>query len=77
MPEALATRDAVAEQVGGLRFSYQHFDWGSERYLAHGAIMAEDGPAGATSMRRCWAAITWRSVSAPVWSWPVLRLPRR
>jgi hypothetical protein len=48
MPEALATRDAVAEQVGGLRFSYQHFDWGSERYLAHGAIMAEDGPAGAS-----------------------------
>src|SRR6266568_3777473 len=43
MPEALATLDAVAEQVGGLRFTYQHFDWGSERYLAHGAIMAQDG----------------------------------
>jgi len=43
MPEALATLDAVAEQVGGLRFTYQHFDWGSERYLAHGAMMAQDG----------------------------------
>jgi tartrate dehydrogenase/decarboxylase/D-malate dehydrogenase len=45
MPEALAMLDAVAEQVGGLRFSYQHFDWGSERYLARGAMMPEDGPA--------------------------------
>src|SRR6266446_10817141 len=43
MPEALATLDAVAEQVGGLRFTYQHFDWGSERHLAHGAMMAQDG----------------------------------
>src|SRR6266849_3262585 len=43
MPEALMTLDAVAEQVGGLRFTYQHFDWGSEHYLAHGAMMAEDG----------------------------------
>src|SRR5438876_5810336 len=43
MPEALATLDAVAEQVGGLRFTCQHFDWGSERYLAHGAMMAQDG----------------------------------
>src|SRR5947208_2471606 len=43
MPEALATLDAVAEQVGGLRFTYQHFDWGSDRYLAHGGMMPEDG----------------------------------
>src|SRR2546430_3495403 len=43
MPEAVATLDAVAEQVGGLRFTYQHFDWGSERYLAHGAMMAQNG----------------------------------
>jgi tartrate dehydrogenase/decarboxylase / D-malate dehydrogenase len=43
MPEALATLDAVAEEEGGFRFTYRHFDWGSERYLAHGAMMATDG----------------------------------
>ncbi|MBV9354482.1 MAG: tartrate dehydrogenase [Chloroflexi bacterium] len=43
MPEALAALDAVAEQDGGFRFSYREFDWGSERYLRTGALMAEDG----------------------------------
>jgi tartrate dehydrogenase/decarboxylase/D-malate dehydrogenase len=45
MPEALAALDAVAEQDGGFRCSYRQFDWGSERYLRTGDLMADDGPA--------------------------------
>jgi tartrate dehydrogenase/decarboxylase/D-malate dehydrogenase len=43
IPEALATLDAVARLDGGFRFTYQHFDWGSEHYLAHSAMMPSDG----------------------------------
>src|SRR5207245_11386602 len=63
MPEALATLDAVAEQVGGLRFTDQHFDWGSERYLAHGAMMAQDGLA--SLQRGGFAAVLLGPVGAP------------
>lgn len=43
VPEAVATIDAVAELDGGFRCHYQTFDWGSEHYLAHGAMMTPDG----------------------------------
>jgi tartrate dehydrogenase/decarboxylase / D-malate dehydrogenase len=43
MPEALATIQAVAERLGGFRCTVRQFDWGSERYLRHGALMPDDG----------------------------------
>ncbi len=45
VPEALLALDALGEQDGGFRFRYRQFDWGSERYLRTGALMADDGPA--------------------------------
>jgi tartrate dehydrogenase/decarboxylase/D-malate dehydrogenase len=43
VPEALSTLEAVAELDGGFRCHFQTFDWGSERYLQHGAMMSPDG----------------------------------
>jgi tartrate dehydrogenase/decarboxylase/D-malate dehydrogenase len=43
VPEAISTLDAVAMLEGSFRCHYQTFDWGSERYLQHGAMMAPDG----------------------------------
>jgi isocitrate/isopropylmalate dehydrogenase len=41
--EGVAALQAVAELDGGLKFETQDYDWGSERYLRHGAMMPEDG----------------------------------
>ncbi|HEY1386076.1 MAG TPA: tartrate dehydrogenase [Dongiaceae bacterium] len=34
---------ALAQRNGGFRFAFDHFDWGSDYYKAHGAMMPEDG----------------------------------
>jgi tartrate dehydrogenase/decarboxylase / D-malate dehydrogenase len=43
VPEAVSTLEAVAVLDGGFRCHYQTFDWGSERYLQHAAMMDPDG----------------------------------
>ena len=40
--EGVAVLRAVAELHGGVKFDTQDFDWGSERYLRHGAMMPSD-----------------------------------
>ena len=34
---------ALAERDGGFRVAFDHFDWGSDHYKAHGLMMPEDG----------------------------------
>ncbi|MBY8910666.1 tartrate dehydrogenase [Salinicoccus roseus] len=43
VPHALKVLDTIAELHGGLSFEYEHFDYGCDYYLEHGAMMAEDG----------------------------------
>ncbi len=38
-----AVLDAVGTRMGDLKFHYKSFDWSSERYKTHGALMPEDG----------------------------------
>src|ERR1022692_1915759 len=40
--EGVAVLRAVAELHGGLKFETHEYDWGSERYLRHGAMMPPD-----------------------------------
>ena len=35
--------DALAARDGGFRFAFDHFDWGSDYYRAHGVMMPADG----------------------------------
>lgn len=35
--------ETVAKLHGGLKFNWQHFDWGCEYYLKHGRMMPDDG----------------------------------
>ncbi|MCJ2142386.1 tartrate dehydrogenase [Methylobacterium sp. E-066] len=35
--------DALAERDGSFRFAFDHFDWGSDYYKAHGVMMPADG----------------------------------
>lgn len=35
--------DALAEREGGFGFHFDHFDWGSDYYKAHGLMMPADG----------------------------------
>ena len=44
IPEAVAVLEAAAQADGGFRVVCEHFDWGTERYLATGAVMPQDGP---------------------------------
>jgi tartrate dehydrogenase/decarboxylase/D-malate dehydrogenase len=34
---------ALAARNGGFRFAFDHFDWGSDHYKAHGTMMPSDG----------------------------------
>ena len=42
VPEGIRVLDAVAARFG-IRFEWEHFDWGCERYSATGAMMPEGG----------------------------------
>jgi tartrate dehydrogenase/decarboxylase/D-malate dehydrogenase len=35
--------NALAKRDGGFALRFEHFDWGSDYYLKHGAMMPEDG----------------------------------
>ena len=35
--------DALAAKAGSFTFAFDHFDWGSDRYKAHGTMMPDDG----------------------------------
>jgi tartrate dehydrogenase/decarboxylase / D-malate dehydrogenase len=43
IPEAVSCLEATATKHG-ITLELQEFDWGSERYLAEGSVMPEDGP---------------------------------
>jgi tartrate dehydrogenase/decarboxylase/D-malate dehydrogenase len=43
VPEAIRVLDAAGEITGSCRLRYEHFPWGCEYYLKHGAMMAADG----------------------------------
>ena len=42
VPEGIRALDAVGRRFG-IRFAWQHFDWGCERYANTGAMMPSDG----------------------------------
>ena len=42
VPEGIRVLDAVGRRFG-IRFEWQHFDWGCERYANTGAMMPSDG----------------------------------
>ena len=60
VPAAVAVLEAVAADAG-FRFEWQHFDWGSQRYLDHGQMM----PADATSQLERFDAIFFGAVGDP------------
>jgi len=39
----IAVLDVLAEREGVFRFAFDHFDWGSDYYKAHGVMMPPDG----------------------------------
>jgi tartrate dehydrogenase/decarboxylase / D-malate dehydrogenase len=43
VPEAIRVLDAACELTASCRLRYEHFPWGCEYYLKHGAMMAADG----------------------------------
>ena len=43
VPEAIRVLDAACEITASCRLRYEHFPWGCEYYLKHGAMMAADG----------------------------------
>jgi len=43
IPEAVETLQTVAARDGGFRFEVTTYDWGSDRFLATGAMMPPDG----------------------------------
>jgi len=43
VPEALRVLDRAARLAPDLRFDYQTFEWGSDYYRIHGAMMPKDG----------------------------------
>jgi tartrate dehydrogenase/decarboxylase/D-malate dehydrogenase len=43
VPEAVRVLDAAGDVTASCRLRYEHFPWGCEYYLAHGAMMAADG----------------------------------
>ena len=42
-PEGIRLLDAVGEISGAYSFKYEYFPWGSDYYLKHGSMMADDG----------------------------------
>jgi len=43
VPASLKVLDTIADIHGGLKFEYEHFDYGCDYYLEHGSMMAPDG----------------------------------
>ncbi|WP_411842744.1 tartrate dehydrogenase [Salinicoccus sp. HZC-1] len=43
VPASLKVLDTIADVHGGLKFEYEHFDYGCDYYLQHGEMMAADG----------------------------------
>ena len=52
VPEAIRVLDAAGEITGAYRLRYEHFPWGCEYYLEHGAMMAADGLETLRRLRR-------------------------
>ena len=43
IPEGVRVLEVLAHRTAALRLEFQYFDWGSERYLAHGQMMPDGG----------------------------------
>ena len=43
IPEGVRVLEALAHRTAALHLEFQYFDWGSERYLAHGQMMPDGG----------------------------------
>ena len=43
IPEGVRVLEALTHQTAALHLEFQYFDWGSERYLAHGQMMPDCG----------------------------------
>ena len=43
IPEGVRVLEALAHRTAALHLEFQYFDWGSERYLAHGQMMPDSG----------------------------------
>ena len=43
IPEGVRVLEVLAHRTAALRLEFQYFDWGSERYLAHGQMMPDSG----------------------------------
>ena len=43
IPEGVRVLEALAHRTAALHLDFQYFDWGSERYLAHGQMMPDGG----------------------------------
>lgn len=43
VPLSLKVLDHLADIHGGVKFEYEHFDYGCDYYLKHGSMMAPDG----------------------------------
>ena len=43
IPEGVRALEALAHRTAALHLEFQYFDWGSERYLAHGQMMPDGG----------------------------------
>ena len=43
IPEGGRVLEALAHRTAALHLEFQYFDWGSERYLAHGQMMPDGG----------------------------------
>ena len=43
IPEGVRVLEVLAYRTAALQLEFQYFDWGSERYLAHGQMMPDGG----------------------------------
>ena len=43
IPEGVRVLEVLAHRTAALHLEFQYFDWGSERYLAHGQMMPDGG----------------------------------
>src|SRR3954469_15872416 len=43
IPAGREVLEALAHRSRAFRFEFENFDWGSDRYVAHGAMMPADG----------------------------------
>jgi tartrate dehydrogenase/decarboxylase/D-malate dehydrogenase len=75
MPEGIKALKAAAEITAAFHLEFEWFDWNSERYLKHGALMPDDGLKRLAQFDAIYfGAVGWPGVPDHVTLWG-LRLP--